>query len=313
MNLRPCPFPTSTDRYITIRWGQLSIRTSRGRACSEIAAQPPSRPLVSFADTPTKNSTSTMIESLQRNEHTPNHHERHHSLAAKRPDGMWFSPTPSDGVLDLVDDGLLERPAFQDGCRSPPSPSLSRLAPRSSLDSAASTFHAGSRRPERCWRGPRAAGTSARRRCRRRWPTRVRPACRYGVPPPWRRRQGPVAGSRPGLPRPGQQASTDVAPAKAAQEGAQGGSTVPPCRVRNASASQCSGAEGSSSCRPRSHRPGRGAGRDAGPVAEQPGVGHSRVEVIWIRSGWLRDSIYWVLLFWGRFSVTHYPAGGSGR
>ena len=30
--------------------------------------------------------------------------------------------------------------------------------------------------------------------------------------------------------------------------------------------------------------------------------------MIWIRSGWLRDSIYWVLLFWGRFlSQNHYP------
>ena len=53
-----------------------------------------------------------------------------------------------------------------------------------------SPFHAGSgRRPERCWCGPRAAGTSALRRCRRRWPTAGdSPACRYsrgGVPPPW--------------------------------------------------------------------------------------------------------------------------------
>ena len=31
-------------------------------------------------------------------------------------------------------------------------------------------------------------------------------------------------------------------------------------------------------------------------------------KVIWIRSGWLRHSIYWVLLFWGRFLLqNHYP------
>ena len=27
-------------------------------------------------------------------------------------------------------------------------------------------------------------------------------------------------------------------------------------------------------------------------------------KVIWIRSGWLRGSIYWVLLFWDRFFAT---------
>ena len=39
---------------------------------------------------------------------------------------------------------------------------------------------------------------------------------------------------------------------------------------------------------------------------EQPGIGHQRQssKVIWIRSGWLRGSIYWVLLFRGRFFAT---------
>ncbi len=51
-------------------------------------------------------------------------------------------------------------------------------------------FHAGSgRRPERCWPGPREAETSARRRCRRRWPAAGdSPAgrCNHGdAPPPW--------------------------------------------------------------------------------------------------------------------------------
>ena len=27
-------------------------------------------------------------------------------------------------------------------------------------------------------------------------------------------------------------------------------------------------------------------------------------KAIWMRSGWLRGSIYWVLLFWDRFSVS---------
>ena len=41
-------------------------------------------------------------------------------------------------------------------------------------------------------------------------------------------------------------------------------------------------------------------------MKEQPGIGHQAavVEVIWIRSGWLRGSIYWVLLFRGRFFAT---------
>ena len=83
-----------------------------------------------------------------------------------------------------------------------------------------SLFHAGSlRSPERGWRGHRAAGTSARRRCRRRWPTGTDcPAYQYsrgGVRPPWTKSvghadggvqvngQGPVAWSNLGLPRPG--------------------------------------------------------------------------------------------------------------
>ena len=45
---------------------------------------------------------------------------------------------------------------------------------------------------------------------------------------------------------------------------------------------------------------GEGGGKD------QPGIGHQAVVVEGDldRSGWLRGSIYWVLLFWDRFSVS---------
>ena len=60
--------------------------------------------------------------------------------------------------------------------------------PRRSVPAPPSPAESG-RRPGRCWRGPRAAGTSAHPRCRRRWPTAGdSPACRYsrgGVRPPW--------------------------------------------------------------------------------------------------------------------------------
>ena len=47
-------------------------------------------------------------------------------------------------------------------------------------------FHAGSgRRRGRCWPGPRAAGTSARRRFRRRWPAAGDSPGRRCMHPPW--------------------------------------------------------------------------------------------------------------------------------
>ena len=136
--------------------------------------------------------------------------------------------------------------------------------------------------------------------------------------------RGPSPGPAP-VPRPGQQLAavelTDVAPPEAAQEGAQGGWRLD----RGQGAGRPPGADGqcsSSSCGPRSpapgHRPGRGAagrvraGRDAGPGwpegAARLATSRRSSKVIWIRSGWLRDSIYWVLLFWGRFLLqNHYP------
>ena len=40
---------------------------------------------------------------------------------------------------------------------------------------------------------------------------------------------------------------------------------------------------------------------------DQPSIVHPRrrsSKAIWMRSGWLSDSIFWVLLAWGRFGVT---------
>ena len=106
-------------------------------------------------------------------------------------------------------------------------------------------FHAGSgRRHGRCWPGPRAAGTSAPRRCRRQWPaagdSRGRRYSRGGALPPWpvhrsRRWSSPGRWSgasrrvRPQRPRPGPTTGGSPgrvdghAPSEAAQEGPQGG------------------------------------------------------------------------------------------
>ena len=144
--------------------------------------------------------------------------------------------------------------------------------------------------------------------------------------------QGPVAGSRPGLPSPGQQLAahpvelTDVAPPEAAQEGAQGGWRLdraaqgagrPPgaqhIGVVNADATSViilslvfarpGASPRSRRCRTSSGRPrcrARVAGRSSPALATK----RRSSKVIWIRSGWLRGSIYSVLLFRGRFFAT---------
>ena len=59
--------------------------------------------------------------------------------------------------------------------------------------------------------------------------------------------------------------------------------------------------------RPSSGRP-RCRARVAGRSSPALATSRRSSKVIWIRSGWLRDSIYWVLLFWGRFLLqNHYP------
>ena len=144
--------------------------------------------------------------------------------------------------------------------------------------------------------------------------------------------RGPSPGCCPGLPGPGQQLAahpvelTDVAPSGSCAgrwPGWMAPLTVPPRVQASPPGAQHIGvlsmqspparAEATSvigSCRPRSpapgHRPGRGAagrvraGRDAGPgwpEGASPALATRRrsSKVIWIRSGWLRDSSYWVL------------------
>ena len=145
----------------------------------------------------------------------------------------------------------------------------------------------------------------------------------------------PVAGFRPGLPSPGQQLAahpvelTDMPPPEAAQEGAQGGwhldhaawNTDRPTSAQRIGVVDAV-APSQRTRHQRQHlvarvRPPRGIAQvEALPDEfgqaqvpgesgrkEQAGIGHQgrSSKVIWIRSGWLRGSIYWVLLFRGRF------------
>ena len=131
-----------------------------------------------------------------------------------------------------------------------------------------------------------------------------------------------------------------MAPPEAAQEGAQslpsrrrgveGALTTQPrvqavLPVRNASASSMQsppasaevirveilspglarpGASPRSRCRSTSWGRPRCKARVAGRISPALATRRWSSKVIWIRSGWLRGSIYWVLLFWDRFSVS---------
>ena len=136
-----------------------------------------------------------------------------------------------------------------------------------------------------------------------------------------------VAGSGSSRPGPGQQLAahpvqlTDVAPAKAAQVGAQRGGRLD-------RAAQCAGA-------PLVQLPPARADATRviilSPVLARPGArprckanvaGRSSPalltrrrssKVIWIRSGWWRGSIYWVLLLWVRFCVSKTIIPDSGE
>ena len=133
--------------------------------------------------------------------------------------------------------------------------------------------------------------------------------------------QGPVAGSRPGLPSPGQQLAahpvelTDVAPCAGRCPGwmftvPPRVLAVPPVRNTSASSMQSASADATSvHLVARVRRPGRGAagrvraGRGAAPGWPEGAARH------WPPSGGREGdldpvSIYWVLLFQGRFFAT---------
>ena len=154
-----------------------------------------------------------------------------------------------------------------------------------------------------------------------------------------------VAGSGPSRPGPGQQLAahpvqlTDVAPAKAAQEGAQSlpsrkrgvegalavkprTRAVPPARSASASLMQSppANAEATSviilspvlarpGASPRSKRRSTSWGRPRckarvdGRISPALATRRWSSKVIWIRSGWWRGSSYGCSLFWGRFAV----------
>ena len=162
------------------------------------------------------------------------------------------------------------------------------------------------RRRGRCWPGPRAAGTSARLRCRRRWPAAGgSPACRYsrgGGRPPWpvrrsrrwwspgqwsgARRRVPPRPAKPGPATRGSPGRVDGRGPTGSCAGrfAQGGwrldraaarvQAVPPVRNTSASSMQSppasADATASSSCRSCSPAPGH---RPGGIPA--PGLGRN--------------------------------------
>ncbi len=169
-----------------------------------------------------------------------------------------------------------------------------------------------------------------------------------------------VAGARAGGPGPGQQlpahpVELTVAPPEAAQEGAQslpsrkrgvdGALTVPPRvqavpPVRNTLASSMQSPPASAEATrvsilsPGFARPGASPIDVAvgdftqaqvlgqGHREQQPGIAIRRwsSKTIWMRSGWLGGSIYWVLLFWDRFALKtiipdsqEHPLAASGH
>ena len=178
-----------------------------------------------------------------------------------------------------------------------------------------SPSHAGSRRPGRCWPGPRA---SARRRFRRRRQQLIAPYSRDGESVSladrlvdgecWRRpsRPGPATRGSP-------QSRADVAPGEAAQEGAQGGwrFDTQESAGRPAGAQRIGVAMQSPPASADHHlvagvRPARRAA-EVEVLPEELGKAKAQGEgggktarhcVEGDPSGWLRGSIYWVLLFW---------------